>query len=300
MRPRNSYSIAFSVIMTCACAGTRSTVTDKAARIIALDSEQGIPRQKRIPPQLEKADRFIDADFSSAKLRTYPPETLELLLKSLDAASFYSYGAPRYVSLQGKVFDEAAKRHVETPDDIQKMFQNYLSARMFDKAGSLRLRFPDANLWRVPEVVDSSDKRQLYEVYDISNDSRTATVIHLPIEVGARIVIAAKGGCPVTSRALRTIEKDKDMLRTLQSNGMVVTMNFEPGGVAYFNSTMTAARLYVAHELEDWPGMDFSMSPTFYFLKNGKIVHQFVGWGPNDESLRDFNKGLAMIGLKKS
>jgi hypothetical protein len=27
---------------------------------------------------------------------------------------------------------------------------------------------------------------------------------------------------------------------------------------------------------------------------------QFVGWGPDEESLRDFNKGLALIGLKKS
>ena len=286
------------LMLTCACAGLQTDAADKAARIIALDRNPDISRQERIPRELKKADRFVDADFTADKLHAYSPQTLKLLLKGLDTASFYSYGAAHYVSMQEKVFNELADRHLQTPEDIEAIFQKYLSARMFDKAKSLRSKYPDAKLWRIPEIVESNGHGKSYGVYDISDDSRTATVKYLPIDSGPKIVIAALGECPVTARALKSVETDKDLLRVLQSNGMLLTMRFEPEGVAFFNAKTTAAtRLYVAYTLEDWPGMDFTMSPTFYFLKDGKILHQFVGWGPDEESLRDFNKGLALIGL---
>jgi hypothetical protein len=42
------------------------------------------------------------------------------------------------------------------------------------------------------------------------------------------------------------------------------------------------------------------MSPTFYFMKDGRVVYQFVGWGPDDDSIREFKKGLESIGVKPS
>ncbi len=292
--------VVLSLVLACACAGPRAGVADKATGIIALDFSDN-QDLSRIPRRLKSADKFVDSDFAADKLQSYPAETLKLLLKSLNKASFYSYGAARYVSLQEKVFDELTLRRLQTADDVERMFQKYLSARMFDKAEALKSRFPASNLWSIPRIVELNEPRsKLYKVYDVSDDSQTATVRHLPVEAGPKIVIAAFGACPVTSRALKYLETDKDLLRALQTNGAIVTARFEPAGVAYLNSQFSAARLSIAYEIEDWPGIDFSSSPTFYFLKDGKILHQFVGWGPAADSIREFNKGLRLIGLKNS
>jgi hypothetical protein len=289
------------LVLACACAGPQMRAQRNAERTLALENNQRMSPEQRVPRLLKLADKFTYEEFASAKLANYAADTLKLLLQSLNSASFYTNGAQPYLSWQERVFEEMAARKIQDSGDIEDLFHKYLAARMFDRAKALRARFPSANLWKVPEIVESNDAGGgRYKVFDISDDAQTATVKYLPVGMGPKIVIAAIGGCPVTARALKYAQTDKDMLRALQANGFIVTKRFEPAGVAFMNSKTSAARLYVAYTVKDWPGFDFSRSPTFYFLKDGKILHEFVGWGDDGEAVRDFNKGMELIGLRKS
>ena len=80
MRHVAPWLVSFPFVLTCACAGLQTGAADKAARIMALESNQGISYEKRITRELEWASRFTDEDFAPEKLRTYSPETLRLLL----------------------------------------------------------------------------------------------------------------------------------------------------------------------------------------------------------------------------
>lgn len=286
---------------TCACSSVQNQVRDKSAHIIATQADQELSREESVARQFSWGNKFSDEEISPDRLKTYSTETLKLLLESLNTLSFYSRGAQPHLSRQELVFGELLRRQSTTSNDVQDVFQRYLAARLFEKAKVFKERFPNAALWDVPTIIESNNLAgKSHRAFDISRDSRTATVMYLPVETGPKIVIVAINSCPVTAEALKYIESDKALLQTLQAHGMILTIRFEPGGVAYRNSTTTAARTYVAYSEADWPDIDFSRSPTFYFLKDGKIMHRFVGWGSAEKFVQDFNQGLEQIGLRKS
>lgn len=273
---------------------------DKSAHILAIQANQELSREQSLAQQFSWGNKFSDEEISPASLKTYSTATLKLLLESLNNLSFYSRGAQPHLARQESVFEELLKRQSTTSGDVQDVFQRYLAARLFNRAKVFKVRFPNVALWDVPAIIEPNDMVDgLHRVYDISSDSRTATVRHLPVASGQKVLIAAINSCPVTAEALKYIESDKIFLQTLQVYGMILTIRFEPGGVAYRNSITTAARTYVAYSEADWPDIDFSKSPTFYFLKDGKIMHQFVGWDSSGKSAQNFARGLEKIGLRK-
>lgn len=293
--------LSLSALLACACAGPRLGAAEKAGRIVRIENDQSLADDRRVVHEFKEADGFSDRDLSTDVLRAYPPESLRLILTALDDVAFYSHGDPAYVDREAKVFDELSARRVQTKDDVEKMFQRELSARHFERAAELKRRFPEVVLWDVPTIVDESrGATGAYAVYDISADAKTASIKSLAIGSGPKIVVAAFGGCPVTARAMKYARSDARITDALRSLGILLTVRFEPDGVALLNSQGLPMRAYVARSQKDWPAIDFSRSPTFYFLKDGKVVYQFVGWGPDSESAKDFQQGLARIGAGKS
>lgn len=288
----------FALLLTCACADVQRRARGKAVRIATIGNDQSLSYQQKIAGQLACADKFTQEELLPAALRTYSAETLKLLAESLNTVSFYSYGARQYVSEQEQVFEELSHRGLLKNDDIENMFQRFLAARMLDKAGALRTRFPETKLWSIPDVIESSQATaQSHRVYDLSDDFRTATVKSLQIGAGPRIIIVAKPGCHFATDALKYFETDRRLLPLLQAHAMLLTIRLEPA-VAEWHAKIKVARAYVAYQREDWPGIDFAASPTFYFLKDGQIVHCVRGWG-GDAAVR-FDKGLVLIGLKQT
>ncbi len=42
----------------------------------------------------------------------------------------------------------------------------------------------------------------------------------------------------------------------------------------------------IVHRAAEWPLLDFSATPTFYFLCDGVIQEQVIGWLPDGEGKR--------------
>jgi hypothetical protein len=286
-----------AIALLCACAGPETRVNKAATRIRAAAQDREAPYERKVANILKQAGKLSDQDLSAPKLKTYPDQTLRRLFDGLEEASFYSYGAAPHLPRQERVFEELAARRIATQDDIQDLFQRQLAARAFDKARAFRERFPEAGLWRVPRIIDEAPADAPHRVFDISADSQTATVKVLPVSRGPRIVAAVLGSCPVTTRALKAIEAREPLRRALRELGAAITIRFEPGGVTDFNEKQKSLRLYVVYDRASWPGFDLSMSPTFYFLKDGKIERTIRGWDSGTgESFKEFEDGLRSIG----
>lgn len=48
---------------------------------------------------------------------------------------------------------------------------------------------------------------------------------------------------------------------------------------------------------EDWPFVDDWSSPTFYFLRQGKLVAKVTGW-PKEGRRAEFSAALHQLGLR--
>lgn len=293
--------IIFLLASVCGCAGLESQVRKKSAHIIATQRDEALPYERSVSQQIAWGEKFTDEELSPPNLKTYSMPTMKLLLASLESVSFYARGTQPHLSRQERIVDEMVRRGSATPDTVEQLFHRYLAARQFEKARSLKSRFSNVELWDIPEIIESKDSAErAFRVYDISSDSKTATIKHMPIATGPKIVVAGFLGCSVTTEALGLVEADKNMLRAMQTYGIILTSRFEPGGIAVRNSKTIAARMYVAYTEEDWPGVNFIESPTFHFLKDGKIVHRFFGIDRKGRFSEDFQRGLDSIGLNKS
>lgn len=269
----------------------------KAARIVTISRNDHLGYDENIRQQRVWGEKFSDEELSASNLQNYSTATLKVLFQGLGNVTFYTRGAPPHLDRQERVFEELAARGATTADDAMDLFQGYLAARLLDRARRLKDRFPDAKLWKLPVVVEDKDLREeVFRVYDISNDSTTATVKHLPIRGGPWIVVSTWYSCPVAARTLEYIEADKAMRQIMQKHGIILTGRFEPGGVVRRNAKVKFARTYVAYTEQDWPGIEFGASPTFHFLKDGKILHRFWGADTKEGFFQDFKRGLEAIG----
>ena len=240
-------------------------VRKKSAHIIATNKDQNIPYEQNVAEQIAAGGRFTDEELAPRRLRAYSTGTIKLLLESVDNVSFLTRGAQPNLTRQVRIFDELASRGGATPDAVSELFQRFLAARLFDEATALKSRFPDVKLWDLPEIIETAGPSEpAFRVYDVSSDSKTATVRRLPMETGPKIVVSAWNSCPVTAKAFRLIEADPKMLQPMQAYGMILTGRFEPGGVAAQNAKRVAARMYIARTERDWPAIGFGLSHVYF------------------------------------
>ena len=281
------------------CAGLEGQVNKKAGHILSINRDETLPYERSVSDQIAWGGRFTEDELAADKLAAYSTKTLKLLMESLNNVSFYTRGAQPHISRQERVFDELARRADVKPDDVGDLFQRYLAARLFGKAQALKARFAEVKLWDLPDIIGAKDSpEQDFWVYDISSDSKTATAKHLPIETGPKIVVSAWYSCPVAAKAFQSVQDDWNMLQAMQAHGVILTSRFEPAGVALRNSKIAFARTYVAYTEQDWPGIDFTQSPTFHFLENGKVMYRFQGVAAEERFSQEFQLGLSAIGLK--
>lgn len=57
---------------------------------------------------------------------------------------------------------------------------------------------------------------------------------------------------------------------------------------AKWNHMYPTAQHAIVHRAAEWPLLDFSATPTFYFLRDGVIQEQVIGWLPDGEGKQQF------------
>lgn len=293
--------MAFLLAAVCAaCGGRDHLIRSKADAVIAMDEDVAMERidyEEGIRREFALGEKFLDPDFLPASLKRLSEVTLRRLFESQRKLSFYSRGGQPHTDRLALVFEELSARGVATNDDKMDAFQAYLAARRIDRARDMKTRYPDAGLWDLPRIVGATPERP-FRVYDILADSSTARVAALPIGEGARIVVTTWYACPIGKRALDYIEADPRWFQVMKSRGVVLTGRFEPGAVARRNMEFKPARTYIAFTERDWPGIDFGASPTFHFVRDGRVMHRFLGAESKDSFDAEFARGLAAIGVK--
>lgn len=297
--------ILSTLVLICGCADLQTRVEKKAKNIEVINSRRNISSEQRISECLALADRFTEKELTLFNLKTYTTETLSLLFESIDSASFYSHGTEKYVLMQESVFNEIVSRKVQTSENVKEMFKRLISARLFNKARLLHAEFPDLQLETIPEIEIIPEiihpegiMEKTYKVYDISEDAKTATLTTLPIDNGPKIIVAVMLRCNVAINAINDIETNKELLKIFQLYGVILSHRFQPKRIAYWNANTTVARSYIAYKTNDWPNISFASSPTFYFLKDGKVLYKTIGWGKSkDENKDSLYKGIKLLGL---
>lgn len=290
-----------SLVVTCAalagigCAGPESRALSVAREI------QAPPVIRDIPKLRASTARLMELDLSDPRLHRFSDETVARLCDATARATFHIPEDARAVALQRRLLDVKRSRRIQTDRDVRDMYLAYVGARMFEAAAKWRQDFPDVQLPFVPEILSSDAKAAggLWQAYDVLEEGAKVKLVDLPIGTGPRIVVSMLTSCGVTERAVKDILGNPEFAEKFRAEGYLVTMRFDSQGVANWRRHFDFGKVYLGSNAGSFPGLDFRSSPHFFFLRDGKVVYHFEGWGQGEgyDTSAQFREGLKALAL---
>ena len=230
--------------------------------------------------------------FAAANLAAYDNKSLK---NAYDLASYFTFYTPDKESLavQDGILAELGKRGLANEDKVGNLHQSLLNFKLFAKASALKERYPAYELQQVPPITGSPRVKPGEAAVYYTKDGKTALELRKVKKGGRRILVAGNPGCHFAAEALGSIEKDPELGPVFKKYALPLTSRVNFSSLGSWNTAHKLQYLLTASD-KDWPGVDFSFSPTFYFIKDGKIVHTVRGWS-DEEPFNGLYEGLARL-----
>ena len=241
-------------------------------------------------------------DLAPERMAKYSDEELQLLYGALRKTAFYSPDNEQYVARQELTFNEKVRRGKAEEEDVERMVSAFLSARMFSQARELKSRYPKMELPEIPDNIlpGSQPPTALWQAYAVSDGGKAIELKSLPFSAGPKIVVVISPGCGAMQSAMTNILADLELAPIFRANAVMITRRSDFAGVEEVKKQFNFPEVYVIRKSADFPGIWQQFSPYFYFLKDGKILHELRGWSDDDNGAhpkKEIRKGLAAIGL---
>jgi hypothetical protein len=266
-------------------------VKEKAERVLTIQRNERGDSERLIA---EAFATLTAAELDSTAIKSYDTRTLELLFQ---ATTVVANDASRsdLIPVMETIFGEAYGRGF-VGDMIEQLHRAFVRERDWDKAKALQLRFPWKAL-NVPEVHVGSGPVDGPAVYEVSHDGKVLTLQQVDIASRPIIVAVVSGGCHFSQEADAAIAADPRLSQALAEIAIYVDASPSASNLTAIaeNNRTQKYKVRVLHKASGWPGLDFRRTPSFYFLKDGHIVHSVVGMGPNLAA--ELRMGLTKLGL---
>ena len=295
MKNSNVIVCLMAVLLLAACAGPEARLKKVSPEVSAAGWKHDMVAVSKLSASIKPED------LSPERLRGYSDETLDAVHDALVKISFYLPDEEGCALRQEKAFEEKVRRGKASGDDAERMYNAFIMSGLFEKAAAVRLRLPGDSLPEVPAIISGADSvASGWRAYKISAEGKKAELVSLPND-GARVVMVMRPGCEFAEMAADAIFSDPELGPAFRANGFMLTRKFDAAGVEAVKKRSNFDAVYIARRSSDFPGFSLlRISPTFYFVKDGKILDEFSGWA-NDEggkyAKEKIRNGLAAIGI---
>ena len=224
------------------------------------------------------------------------------LVALFDAASLAAQDNPASSATDDmlQLHHELTARAINTRRTLDDaMLYALLAARRFEKARAFAAMRPDLAEMAIPQVVDSLGPafagRSAF-TYDARHN--TLTRIAMPGRPGTELVMVVGAGCHHSTNALQALQADPELQGRLRQVHLVLVTApnapIEMRLISEWNAANPSMPIHAPYSAAEWNGIDAKGIPSFYLLRNGKVVDQHTGW--SDKGKADL---LKLIGAAK-
>ncbi len=206
-------------------------------------------------------------------------EEIDALFKAAGMVTFYAN--LNHVDDQRRWLDELIRRHAATPAHYKSMHESYVRARHFAEARTLSQQHPEIDFDPLPPIVDTPPYYSSTRTVLTFSES-DGGLIRLPVSgPDDGIFVIFSPSCHFSQDAIVAIQADPDLSRLFDDNTQWLQ---PPDGRLEYDSLR---RWVVEHpwkkvgiiwRADEWEHFNLTSTPTFYFVRNGKIVGTVTGW----------------------
>lgn len=235
------------------------------------------------PAVLRRYQELFGARLNPTTLIAQP---LGDLLPLFDAAGIAINGNPASPTLDDmlRVHREFAARGIDTRRTLDDaVLYAMLAARRFEQARAFAAIRPHLADSPIPQVVDplgSGFKGRSAFAYDAP--SNTLTRMALPTPSSTELVMVVGAGCHNSDNALQAIHDDVALQARLRGANLVLVTApnapIETRLITEWNAANPAMPIRAPFSAQEWQAIEVTGIPSFYLLRNGKVVDQRTGW----------------------
>lgn len=264
--------LGFSLLALSACDYPRS-LKARAEAVLVADRNQGMD-----PSTLAGAAAQISpAELSPERLRALDIRSLEVLFQALDAAH-EALGRDDLLRAMTDIFTELLEhRKGHVFDFHERLFAKHVAHRDWAAIRRLYQKFP-LEQFLLPDIVETPVSGPA--VYEVEGGGQKLVLRAVDLSAGPRIVSVVAPGCHFSQDAIKAITADPELSRIFSALAVYIYPAHFSLDIQELARTNGAGpiRYSILRQAADWPGLDFSGTPKFYFFKDGKLVDSVDGW----------------------
>ena len=218
---------------------------------------------------------------------------LELVFRAANVASFYTL-SDDHLSVMQTAFDVLGKRGLVVRRIFTDMYGATIAARRFENARELARAYEQWIVEPAPELDGEPDGAvTALEIKEAGVLNR----LSLGVQNGARIVVISHPLCHFSQRAVEAIESDIELSKALEGAVWMtpVDRSLHLDVLKDWNTKHPDRKMVIAYSWKAWPQLKSWATPTFYFLKDNKVIDVVEGW-PEEGRKSGILRGAKMIG----
>lgn len=264
--------------------GPQSDIAQRLHRIEQLDEHL------RRVPDLAHADAMRDAyqtNFAKiddiGHLRAERDPDLKLHWDAAWQVAYYSDDSTT-LDTALRIHAEMERRGLTDAKSTTRLFNFLLKSGRFDAARSYAASHPNIGLPAVPEFIDP--RTDSASVWRFNADGSKAERVGLDLQP-LQIIVAA--GCHFSADAARDIAKDPLLGPLFARHARWLSLqpgNEELGDLANWNREHPQTPMLPIHDRSEWALIPRWVMPTFFVVRDGKVVDSTSGWASDDPSSR--------------
>ena len=227
---------------------------------------------------VERVYQTLFAD-DETRWRHASDSDLDLYFQAASFVAFYSMrvgDVARMERLLGVLND----RKLAQPRHYADMYGALLSIRSFDRARTLLDAHPGLAVAPLPTVVMESAEGAAGTVWRYSQDQAAITLTRATLSPHVQVIVIAHPLCHFTQDAARSITSDPQLRAALDGALWLAPQSWslDVSAIQDWNRKYPTMQIYTVNRRSDWPSLENWGTPTFYFLRDGKVVETVVGW----------------------
>ena len=262
--------------------------------------------EKSYPTSSERA-RAVDSAFleefsdllDSSKISVLSDDDLRYAFSAASIAASATSDAS-ITRVMRQVLDALSKRKLATRNDRVAYWGQLVMERRMDEANAYSRANPDEALPLQPTIKGqgSTGSPAFLQPRDASH--RVFDRVPVDVTKGARVIVVGHPYCHFTRNAVAAIDEQPKLSEAIGKVAMFIMpprRTLDSTEAEDWNKAHPREVMHLVEHKTDWPMVDSWDTPTFYFLRDGRVVTKVTGW-PRGGHMSELLAGLASIGVK--
>lgn len=246
----------------------------------------------------EAYERFFRSLQNSSNLEKANLDDLQALFMAAGAVDFY-WPSDQHVADLRLDFMELSRRNAQTQEQTSTVYSALYQARKFSELNKFFSEHAASGLPPPPHVSTISDSME-HSILRVSPDHNRLVRSHADLDIGSHILVIGHPLCHFTQNAAKAIDKNLALKRIFKKDSVWVSppdRNLDLSPFQEWNKKHPEFAMSIGFAKSSWPEVKVWQTPTFIFMKDGKVVDEVIGW-PNEGNMDALDAGLTKIGIK--